>query len=328
MSKQKETYAINKRALSMLYPFKEDLSLEKDKNYLFDLSFLSTLKVSGEKSAEFLQGQLSCDIRQVTEDSMRQAAMCNLKGRILAMLDVYNHQGLNMLLPCDLREHTRKSLDKAALFSKVSLEHESRFKIYGFYQQNPGDKQPCDIPSNCSKYQMIQSHGIHGYHLGDELYIFFAEQQKQAALGEKFNLSNKQWRSSLAWHKLRLSHAHVNIYPETLGVFLPHRLGLHQAGYLSFDKGCYKGQEIIARTHYKATLKHELKLFSIKTSEALFSGQKISDGTGEKEIGELVDYSPIDEELFIVALSLLIDRTNPVYFEGHKEAISLNDYQP
>ncbi|QBR84074.1 folate-binding protein YgfZ [Legionella israelensis] len=329
MIERKEIYSINNRSLSMFFPLTEDITLEKNRNYLFDLSYMRILKVRGEKSAEFLQGQLSCDTNQVTEQTMRQGAMCNLKGRILALLDVFYYQGLNLLLPADLCESTQKSLQKAALFSKVNLEQDSHFNIYGFYYQNPSDLKPCEIPASCSKYQMIQSSDINGYHLGQGLFIFFVSgQQKQVELLESFNNENKQRRSSLAWHRLILSHGFVNIYPETRGLFLPHRLDLHHHGYLNFEKGCYKGQEIIARTHYKAKLKHELKLFTVETSEALFSSQKIFDETRKKEVGELVDYSPVDKEQFLVALSLLVERTNPVWFERHDNPVDIYEYSP
>ena len=82
------------------------------------------------------------------------------------------------------------------------------------------------------------------------------------------------------------------------------RLDLHQTPYLSFNKGCYKGQEIIARMHYKATLKHQLGLYEISTPEKIYSGQKLLNESGA-EVGELVDYSLLGKEHYLVIVSLL-----------------------
>jgi folate-binding protein YgfZ len=116
---------------------------------------------------------------------------------------------------------------------------------------------------------------------------------------------------------LQLKQQRIEIYPESRAVFLPHRLGLHQRDYISFNKGCYKGQEIIARTHYKATLKHELKVFTIQTDATLKSGLRLLAPDSDQEIGELVDYAPIGDGLYLIAASILIDSDKHARIDGH-----------
>jgi folate-binding Fe-S cluster repair protein YgfZ len=92
-------------------------------------------------------------------------------------------------------------------------------------------------------------------------------------------------------------------------------LGLHKTDFISFNKGCYKGQEIIARTHYKATIKHELKTDIIETSTPIFSGQKLFNKASGAEIGELIDYSILGNQRYLIAVTLLKDHSGPVVFE-------------
>jgi len=76
--------------------------MPNNSNTLFDLSRFSTITVSGPRASEFLQGQLTCDVNQVTAHQIQAGALCNLKGRILAMMEVVDWQGLKLVLPADL----------------------------------------------------------------------------------------------------------------------------------------------------------------------------------------------------------------------------------
>jgi folate-binding protein YgfZ len=330
------SYQINTRQLTAFAPLAEELAYDSDKNYLFDLAYLAGIHVAGDRAQEFLQGQLSCNLLEVNEHQMRKGALCDLKGRILALLDVLNWSGygFQLILPRDLLPSTKASLAKTAMFSRVQLKHESDYQLFGFHLQNKDDFVPFNLKLSNTPYQVVYqdknslpsppSHdGVCGYCLGSNYYIFLVDVGHAQALHDEF-LKRSQLRGSLAWHALQLQQERVEIYPESRGMFLPHRLGLQLSGYLSFDKGCYKGQEIIARTHYRAKLKHELRIFKIKTDEALHSGQKIFNDAGEVEVGELVDFCPIgDVGEYLIAASVVFECPERVLFEGGAANIRL-----
>lgn len=318
-----QEYSINNRAYTHLLPLKEEFVFEKDKNYLFELDYLSCLSVLGDKAEEFLQGQLSCDLRQVTTETIRRGAMCNLKGRVLALLDVLNWQGFQLILPKDILTETQVSLTKTAMLSRVKLEQLNGFEIYGFYLSNQDDLLPTvlQLPSEQLSLSANENNCI--YHLGGNFYILIIKKEQAPDLQQRFS-KHGQMRGSLAWHQLRLKSKEISIYPETRGLFLPHRIDLQLAGYLSFDKGCYKGQEIVARTHYRAKLKHGLKLFVIKTTDTLFAGKKLFNLQGDVEVGELIDFSPLDER-YLIAVSILLDCPSVIRIEGIDEPVSLGE---
>lgn len=316
------SYQINTRALTAFAPIDEELSYESDKNYLFDLAYLAGLHVAGERAHEFLQGQLSCDVRKVNEQHMQQGAMCDLKGRILALLDVvdWHEHGIQLILPRDLLLNTKASLAKTAMFSRVTLQP-SDYQIFGFYLQNENDITPFDIKLSNISYGVTSEESYCCYCLGNNFYLLLVEKAHVPLLQKQFSTCMQE-RGSLAWHALQLQQKRIEIYPESRGLFLPHRLGLQLSGYLSFDKGCYKGQEIIARTHYRAKLKHELKLFKIFTKETLHAGQKIVNDDNV-EMAELVDFCPTGKDEYLIAASILIDHPLDVFIEGHKEKVNL-----
>jgi folate-binding protein YgfZ len=313
---------INSRVLTTHNPVQLELTLNKNKNYLFDLSYLGLMDLSGDKSLEFLQGQLTCDVRLVSDIQMLQGAQCNLKGRILSLLDIIKWNGLKLILPKDLIESTKISLNKTAQLSRVSLQENTDLKIFGFYLQNPDDISPDASFFSNNLFALSYSSNYCYYHLGNGFYIFLIKTENVQDFCKPFNEQN-QLLGSLTWHTLRLYQQQIDIYPESRGLFLPHRLGLHLSQYISFDKGCYKGQEIIARTHYKATIKHELKVYSVNSEQKLSSGLKLYKVTDDTELGELIDYSPIDENTFLIAVSILKGGAESARIEGHSKPVRL-----
>ncbi|ETO93259.1 YgfZ/GcvT domain-containing protein [Legionella oakridgensis] len=316
-------YLINHRPLSIYSPLNQELFFESHKNYLFDLSYLGVMNVEGKHGSEFLQGQISCDVREINTKQMRQGALCNLKGRVTALLDVLEWQGLHLILPDDLVIETQRSLMKAAMLSRVNVQRSSAHQLFGLYLQNKDDLLPFNIELPLERWGVSSHETYCCYHLGDNFFIVLVSSKQTATFISSFHAQN-QWRGSLAWHALQLQHRRIEIYPESRGLFLPHRLGLHLSGYLNFNKGCYKGQEIIARTHFRATLKHELKLFVIETSEPLCSGQKMYANHRDIEIGELIDFCPIKDEKFIIAASVLFDHPSQCLIEGHQHPVCLS----
>ncbi len=317
-------HQINERTFNTFLPYAKELLLSPEKNYLFDLSYLTCLQVIGEQARDFLQGQLSCDIRQVTTNEIRQGSMCNLKGRVLALMDVIfsEHHGLNLVLPKDLLSPTEASLAKTAMLSRVTLQLVPEFEVFGFYLQNLDESLPLPISYPNAPLGVVSDEDYLVYHLGQHFYIMLIKTDKAQSIRHQF-IQQSQYLGSLTWHTLQLRQKRIEIYASSRGLFLPHRLHLHLSGHIDFNKGCYKGQEIIARTHYRATLKHELKLFTIHTDEMLKSGQKLFSLPSHQEVGELIDFSPIDEQTYLIAASVFFEHPTTVLIEGHKNEVTL-----
>lgn len=316
-------YRIGGRDFISLHPLAEELTFEAGTNYFFELGNLAIISVIGDKAAEFLQGQLSCDLRLVTPNQIRPGLMCNLKGRVLAMLDVIDWQGLKLLLPNDLMQETRENLSKTALLSRVNLQPDSTLKVYGLKVSNP-ETMPPEFKLPSEPYGLTYSSTHCCYSLGHDLFICLVEEPKYADHKQAY-IENKTVRASLAWHYLQLRSKHTSIYPETRGLFLPHRLDLQKTAYISFDKGCYKGQEIIARTHYRAKLKHHLQLFSVETEASLILGSKLFHVETQQEIGELIDFCPCGNNSYLIACSIVFDNPSVIKMEQQEQILRLKD---
>lgn len=255
-------------------------------NALFDLSHLSVLKVRGEKASTYLQGQLTCDMTALSPGHVLRGALCNTKGRVLALLYVIQLEDeICLILPQSLLEKTQKSLAKTAALSCVTLGEDSSLHCFGAYGTKPKDV-------------FVSSS------LGDQFYLCLAERQPSE------NITPAQ-----SWHQYQLMHGEVSIYPETRGLFLPHVLGLQHKGYISFDKGCYRGQEVIARMHYLGKLKYSFQLFSIDVPEAIKPGLKLFDAN-HTPIGELLDCCKLNHTNYLIAVSVKALSEYEIYIEN------------
>jgi len=319
------THTLNERAYTVFDSLAQDLFFAPEKSYVFDLAHLGAIEVAGTNPTTFLQGQLTCDVNAVTATQMRPGGMCSLQGRLLALLDIVAWHGLHLVMPKDLIVLTQQALAKTAMFSRVTLKTNPLFSCVGLYIPQaamPGFLLPIPLPTEA--WQVTHNADMFCYALSQELFIFLLrDPSKKEALLAQF--SSEQHRGSLAWHYLELQQTRMTIYPNTRGLFLPHRLNLHNTPYISFNKGCYKGQEIIARTHYRAKLKHSLKLFQVSTADPIFAGQKCYNAPQKTEIGEIVDYCPTESGQYLLAISILSDHPAEVYFESHTTSVLVQD---
>lgn len=314
------TYTLNERPYTLYHSVAEDLRFEPEQTYVFDLAHLGALQVSGDNAAQFLQGQLTCDMAGVTDQQMRPSGLCSLQGRLLALMDVVQWQSLNLIMPQDLLPLTQQSLSKAALFSRVTLKIMPQYSCVGLYIPQRATPEQVPVPFPTAIWQVTQNPNIFCYALSEQMFVFlFRDTPYKESFLEQF--SAQQHRGSLAWHYLELQLPRLSIYPNTRGLFLPHRLNLHTTPYLSFSKGCYKGQEIIARTHYRAKLKHSLKLLQITTPHPISAGQKCYATPGQTEIGEIIDYCPLNSEEYLIVLSILTEHPDTIYIEQHPDSL-------
>lgn len=275
------------------------------KNCLYQCANLGMIAILGNNAPGFLQGQLSCDITLVNSGRLQQGALCNVKGRVQALVDVINyHDVLHLLLPNNLLPIIEKSLAKVALVSRVNLHKAQDYAIYGFYLAERAGQLPPGILLPEAKHGFYGNDHAFCYALGNNYYLIgtnnncYRRQLLQAFPAE-------QLLNADAWHYQRLTQLQVQIYPETSGLFLPHRLNLPQFGYISFTKGCYKGQEIVARMHYRSTQKYILCVFNVSADRPLLPADKLYHSETKMLLGEIIDCCLINHNDYLIIVSIL-----------------------
>jgi tRNA-modifying protein YgfZ len=264
---------------------------------LFELSNLVYLQIQGEKAASFLQGQLTCDLNEISPVNMHPGALCNLKGRVLALMDVINWNGAyGLVMPENLVNMVQKELKLVGQLSRVQFKISSDFQCYGlFVPQAELNHFSFTLPQK--QYELVNTIKFACYSLAENMFMILTH---PSAIQE---ICPAPMQNSLAWHMLLLSKGCPSIYPETSGKFLPHELLPIQTTHVSFNKGCYKGQEIIARMHFKGVNKYRLHLKIIQHEKPLLPGMAIYDAT--KPIGEIIDLAELSPQNYLVLGNVL-----------------------
>ena len=227
-------------------------------NFLVNLTDdYGLISLTGPEVVRFLQGQLTCDVNQVTEDTALFGAFCNPQGRIRALFRIFlkdNHYYL--YLPQAIIPQTLLSLKKYAKFSKITIEEAShlwsRWGILG-----------PDATRVIETLRMTPTIRILNIPSLEPRFILIGPQSTMMSLVDTLqNLSTSNQSYHLVnfndWKQLDIKNRIPEIWPETIEQFLPHDINLIALGAVSFNKGCYCGQEIIARMEYRSKLKKHL----------------------------------------------------------------------
>ena len=234
------------------------------------------LRFHGSDAQTFLQGQLTCDLDQVTSDQAQFGGYCTPKGRLLAnFMLLSTRQGYLMHLPADVAAFVADRLRKFILRSDVKIERTGGLRALGLV----GPAAPALLQQELgAPPQRRLAMGLHArasvVRLPGENFLVVAASTEMAAL----------WRTLAAraipagaecWNWVQIQAGVPWITAATQDQFLPQMIGLGAIGGVSFDKGCYTGQEIVARTHYLGEVKRKLRFgrtrHSVRAGDALLT---------------------------------------------------------
>lgn len=244
-------------------------SMTNQTNRYFDLSHLGTISIKGSGAKDLLQGQISCDVDKLAPGTGSLSVHCNPKGRIISLFYItkVDNEHFVLILPGSMLELTTKAFAKYAPFYRSEIiDSSDDYTIIGR-----------DIKQHANHFQKTTA--TLQVDANREMILISSD----ATLKGDFTFESTEiWqleniRNKLAW-----------IYPETSTLFLPHELNLHQLNAIDFDKGCFTGQEIIARMHYRGKSKKDV--FVASTSNTVKIGDSIhTKDSPELEIGKVVD---------------------------------------
>lgn len=284
-------------------------------NLCSDRSQYGLIAVRGPDSETFLQGQLTCDVGQVTSERSLIGAYCTPKGRALACFRVFRRQddSYYLELPHPLLEPTLARLRKYVMRSKTTLEDASDAtarigvagpQIAGLLKEHgfiTSETMPTGAACQADHLTIIRlpdrtpRFELHG--TVEVLKPIWTELTHQCTpVGAE------------AWRLLDILAGTPVVHPETVEAFVPQMLNLDLLSGISFQKGCYTGQEIVARTHYLGKVKRRMVLARVDSSappqpgDPLFSAQ----AGPNQSAGQLADAAPHpDGGYAVLAVALL-----------------------
>jgi folate-binding protein YgfZ len=216
----------------------------------------------GDNATTFLQGQLTADITKLTEENFLLTAYCNPQGRMWCIGRIWRDaKSFYLLIPSEIAADIAADLNKYAAFSKVKLSVNTDYNVIPVQANN-------NLPSEIKFLSINKQRGL----------IISPKELKTQPLNE---LTAEEWELA------EIRDGIPNVWKQTLAQLLPHDVNLPELHGVAFDKGCYKGQEIIARMQYRGQRKKHLYYAICPASAAIQPGDKILNEE-QKNMGEIV----------------------------------------
>ena len=300
---------------------KAEVSYALDQTIVADLSDLSLIQFAGEDAETYLQGQLSNDLRQLHGGNSQLSSYCTPKGRMLANFLLWQDAPNSYLvqLPASLREPIQKRLSMFVMRSKVKVSDASdawiRLGVGG-----PGAEV---LVTNALGTAPSTVHGLAHHASGSvlrlpgDLFEILVAPAQASTLWSKLTPQAKAVGTA-CWDGLMIRAGIPTILPGTQEAFVPQMVNYELIDGVNFKKGCYPGQEIVARTQYLGKLKRRMYLGNLPIDSAPLPGDELfSVEMSDQAVGMIVNAAPAPTGGFdVLAVIQIASVENAIHFKS------------
>jgi folate-binding protein YgfZ len=260
---------------------------------LISLSHLGLLRVGGVDAKKLLQGQLTCDLEEISASQSRLGAYCLPQGRMLSLFRIFHYgKDYYLQMPAEIVAETLTTLKKYAVFFKVKLSDArnelTRLSCSGASATTDLTATFGVVPEAVDSAVLIDNVLIIKLPGSHPHYELIAVPDALAAFAACAKTSENTWKY------LNIRAGVADLHAATLGKLLPHEINLPAQNGVSFNKGCYTGQEIVARMHYRGQLKKHM--YRGRVGSTPLPGADIYDENGRA--GIIVDSCEESESSF------------------------------
>jgi len=248
------------------------------------------IEIGGSDAEDFLQGQLTQDVALLSAAVSLPAAWCNPKGRVITTVQLLSlDNSIGLVVPSTLVDIVIQKLTMYRLRSDVTIDRASDNWTSIVVSSSDAIEALADQGLLPATNAACASHGLIAvdFSSGDRFIEIFGT--KRAFEDAGLSTDSNQVGEQRAAMKIRAGIAQIN--SENTEKYTPHMLNLDRQGAISFNKGCYTGQEVVARTENLGESKRRLMRYTCDTPEIAI-GDKLSDG--ERDVGTVVNVSGTD----------------------------------
>jgi folate-binding protein YgfZ len=273
-----------------------ELAAARDAIVLVPLTDLGLIRASGDEAASFLHNLLSNDVKNIATDSARLAGFCSAKGRLLATMLIWRDGSDYLLaLSSDILENVLKKLSMFILRSKVKLVDASGERVLlGLAGDDAaGPLVKLGVPASEAMKAATFAAGT-SVALGPNRYLLAVDPAEAKQVWSKL-AESAQPAGLSAWHWREIASGVPRVMAATQEAFVPQMVNLEVVGGVSFTKGCYPGQEIVARAQYLGKVKR--RMYRARLDVAANAGAPLfsPDAVDQSSCGELVEVAPSPE---------------------------------
>jgi folate-binding protein YgfZ len=268
------------------------------------LTRLATIMVSGADARAYLQGQLTADLDTLSSNRVQLACCNSPQGRVQAVFWLLERaEGIALVLPAALVDSTVLRLRKYVLRAKAKIEPAKHLQL-GVV---PRSALPADVTLA----------GSESHREIDGVSYFTLPGMEDVLMLGAFSAAADTAREH-QWHLSQVRAGLPQVYPETQEAFVAQMLNIDLLGGISFEKGCYTGQEIIARAHFRGTVKRRMFLFHGAGSAPVPGTRVLS---GEQHAGDIVDAVDTADGCEVLAVISLAQLNSELRIDGRDGAL-------
>lgn len=242
---------------------------------LVPLTHLGLIEASGEEAKTFLHGQFTNDVNHLAEGLAQHAGWCNAKGRMQASFLIWRtSDSYQLALAADLQEAAQKRLQMFVLRAKVKLTSQTDNTLLLGLSGPQAEETLTDAALPCPAEPMSTafSDGVTVIRLDTSRFIIALPETAKAALWQKLTVKARP-AGVPVWRWLDIQAGFPLVTLATKEEFVPQMADFEKIGGVSFHKGCYPGQEIVARTQYLGKVKRHL--YRLTSQQALKAGDSL-----------------------------------------------------
>ena len=230
----------------------------------------SVIRLSGQDAFSFLQGQVTCDVNQLKQQDWLAGCHCNAKGKMWSSFIAFTQeQDILLVMSKDSAQTSLAELNKYGVFAKADITDDSdNWHIYG-------------SDAHLDK-------GVN-FTLADQHYLVLSQDKISP------NAEPALW-----WQREILS-GRAHLFNGAIGEYVPQMLNLQALDYISFNKGCYMGQEMVARMRYLGKNKRALYLAQADEELSLETAEDVAiELNGNKRsVGKVIHSQPYESKTWM-----------------------------
>lgn len=273
-----------------------------DSAFFCTLSHEGVLAVRGADAGKFLQGQLTCNINYLSETQASLGARCTQKGRMQSSFRiVLEGDGVLLAMAGELLEPQLADLKKYAVFSKSKLTDESASWVRFGLDHGDAALSSLGLELPADTDSVVRHEGLIAIRVSPNRAELWVPADQADTVKSK--LSAQLTEAELNQWLLGQIRAGIGqVMPSTRELFIPQMLNLQAVGGVSFKKGCYTGQEIVARMQYLGKLKRRLYRVQLDASELPEPGTPLFAPSHGSSIGEVVLAARTEKNIELLAV--------------------------
>lgn len=266
--------------------------------FLIELSDFSAISLSGEEQSKYLQGQVTCDVNNSSEHNLLVGAHCDAKGKVFSVFRLINRSAAHLLIqPKASIDCSLKELQKFGVFAKVTIEAVNDLSFVALVGKQAStllQQNFSQVPDSLSPVVQLGSTSLI-YLCGEQpRYIIIDTKSVITAFVDTLALPTY---SQAVWDLLEITQGFPILPTSAISQYVPQMLNLQAINGISFTKGCYLGQETVARMQYLGKNKRALFSLQVPLDKPLKADDKLEKQLGDnwRKAGDVLAYYQADD---------------------------------